>query len=253
MPFTLCHPAAIAALPSRLRRLLPLAALAIGSMAPDFEYLLRLKPLSTWSHTLPGLVIFCLPVGLVTWIAWEQIARMPTRELLALESGQHGWPMSAKTIAVAALAVLIGSVTHLGWDAFTHSGRLGTMLFPQLEAEVWTIGSYSLRLFSVFQHLSTVVGAVVIGLWYLRERQHHGTPWEWTPRGVILALILGVGVAVGLANAFLPHTLWNASHPGTQALLARFVVGAMVGIGGSLLAYGALRSRPCCKGYLTDM
>ena len=242
MPFTLCHPAAIAALPSRIRHRLPLAALAIGSMTPDFEYLIRLKPLSTWSHTLPGLVTFCMPAGLVIWLAWEQIARAPTRELLALDTDRHQWPMSVQALAVAGIAVLIGAATHLAWDAFTHSGRLGALLIPQLEQEAWRIGSYSLRWFSVMQHLSTVVGAVVLGMWYLRERQRHGTSWEWTRCGGILIGILAVGLAVGLANAYLPHTLWGAQYPGTQALLARFAVGGMVGVGGALLAYGALRS-----------
>jgi hypothetical protein len=242
MPFTLCHPAALAALPSPIRHRLPLAALAVGSMTPDFEYLLRLKPLSTWSHTLPGLVTFCLPVGLVTWVAWELIARAPTRELLALDTDGHRCPMSPTSLAVATFAVIIGAATHLAWDAFTHSGRLGALLIPQLEQEAWRIGSYSLRWFSVLQHLSTVLGAVVLGLWYLRERQRHGRPREWTRRVVILAGILAVGVAVGLANAYLPHTLGGGQHPGTQALLARFAVGGMVGVGGALLAYGTLRS-----------
>ena len=242
MPFTLCHPAAIAALPSLIRHRLPLAALAIGSMTPDFEYLLRLKPLSTWSHTLPGLFVFCLPAGLVIWIAWAQIVRAPTRELLALETDGQQWPLSLPSLAAAAIAVLTGAATHLAWDAFTHSGRLGALLIPQLEQEAWRIGSYSLRWFSVMQHISTIVGAVVLGLWYLRERQRYGTSREWTRRAVTLVGILAAGLAVGLANAYLPHTLLGAAYPGTQALLARFAVGGMVGLGGALLAYSALRS-----------
>lgn len=241
MPFTLCHPAALAVLPSRLRRSLPLAALAIGTMTPDFEYLLRLKPLSIWSHTLPGLIIFCLPAGMVTWLAWERIARGPTRELLALRADRSSWPLTWGSLARAGLAVLIGAASHLAWDSFTHSGRLGAMLIPQLEQEAWRIGTYSLRWFSVLQHLSTLAGAVVLGVWYLHERRRHGVPAAWTGRAASLAAILVVGAAAGAANAWLPQTLGDAAYPGRQALLARFVVGGMVGVGGSLLAYGALR------------
>lgn len=241
MPFTLCHPAAVAVLPSRVRHALPLAALAIGTMTPDFEYLLRLKPLSVWSHTVPGLVTFCLPAGLVTWIAWEQIARGPTRELLALRNERPGWPLTAGSLLIAGLGVLIGAGSHLLWDSFTHSGRLGAMLVPQLEREAWRIGSYSLRWFSVLQHLSTVAGAFVLGLWFVRERRRHGVPAAWTWRAAVLAGIVAVGIAVGVANTVVPEVFGDAQNPGRQAVLARFVVGGMVGVGGALLAYGALR------------
>lgn len=240
MPFTLCHPAALAVLPRHIRRGLPLAALAIGSMTPDFEYLLRLKPLSVWSHTLPGLVLFCLPVGLMTWIAWERIARDPTRDLLALRKDRSAWPLSGRTVALASLAVLIGAGSHLAWDSFTHSGRLGAMLIPQLEDEVWRIGSYSLRWFSVLQHSSTLAGAAVLAGWFARERRRHGVALS-TGRAAVLAGILAVGMAVGAANTLGPQVVGDARHPGRQALLARFVVGVMVGVGGALVVYGALR------------
>lgn len=241
MPFTLCHPAAIAVLPSRLRRTVPLAALAIGTMTPDFEYLLRLKPLSVWSHTLTGLLIFCLPVGLVTWIAWERIARGPTRELLSLRDDRAPLRLSLGSVALASLAVVIGAASHLVWDSFTHSGRFGAMLFPQLENEAAQVGSYSLRWFGVLQHLSTIAGAVVLGVWFLGERRRHGGPVRWDGRSTAAAAILAIGLTVGVANAWVPQALGDASSPGRQALLARFVVGGMVGVGGSLLAYGALR------------
>jgi hypothetical protein len=241
MPFTLCHPAAVAVLPGRLRRALPLAALAIGSMTPDFEYLLRLEPRSLWSHTIPGLVVFCLPVGLLTWIGWEQVARRPTRDLMALADDRGPLPLSPESVSRAVLAVLVGAVTHLAWDSFTHSGRLGAMLIPQLEAEAWRIGTYSLRWFSVLQHASTIAGAIVLGVWFRRERRRQGSAGVWPGRTLAVCGIVAVGLIVGGANAWIPHTLGDDSHPGRQALLARFVVGGMVGVGWSLFLYGALR------------
>ena len=242
MPFTLCHPAALAVLPAPLRSRLPLAALAIGTMTPDFEYLLRLKPLSVWSHSIPGLFLFCLPVGLLTWIAWEHIARGPTRELLALRTERAPRSLTSATLGLAALAVLLGACTHIGWDSFTHSGRLGSLLIPQLEAEAWRVGSYSLRWFSVLQHLSTLAGALVLGLWFLHERRQHGAR-RWNSTAGTLVAIAAVGLVVGGLNAFVPHTIGASRYPGTLGLLARFAVGGMVGIGGSLLVYSAVRTR----------
>src|SRR5690349_12774742 len=116
MPFTLSHPAAIAILPRTVRRHLPLAALAIGTMTPDFEYLIRLKPLSVWSHSLAGVATFCLPVGLITWCCWEYIVRSPTRELLILSQGRLRHPMTTRTVVRAGAAIVIGALTHLAWD-----------------------------------------------------------------------------------------------------------------------------------------
>lgn len=241
MPFTLSHPAALAVLPRALRDRLPLAALAIGTMSPDFEYLFRLRPLSVWSHTGPGLVFFCLPAGLLAWIAWERIARGPTREMLALRTDRHPHPFAWKTVLLAALGILIGAVTHILWDSFTHAGRLGAILFPQLEREAWKVGTYSLRWFSVLQHLSTVLGAMVIGIWYLQERRRFGTEWRWTGAGLVALRIAAIGLLAGAVNAYAPHTLGDARYPGTMGLLARFAVGGMVGVGAALLANGVVR------------
>ena len=81
MPFTLSHAAVAAPL---ARRGLILSAVAIGSMTPDFEYFLRLSMNSRWSHSLPGVLTFCLPVSiLVLWLfhgyMMQQVASVPDR------------------------------------------------------------------------------------------------------------------------------------------------------------------------------
>src|SRR5687767_11344334 len=64
MPFTPAH--IIAVVP--LRRRLPLLALAIGSMVPDFGYFFPWGPYFYVSaHTIPRSLTFCLPVGLAVY------------------------------------------------------------------------------------------------------------------------------------------------------------------------------------------
>ena len=88
MPFTLSHPALVAALWPVVRRAqLPLAAVAIGAMTPDFEFFLHLRPYGPWGHSLAGLVTFCAPAGLAVLAAWELVVRDPTRDLLGLVAG----------------------------------------------------------------------------------------------------------------------------------------------------------------------
>ena len=70
MPLTIAHPAAV--LPFRHGRL-PLSALVVGSIAPDFEYVLQLYPRSDFSHTALGLFTFCLPSGMIALWVFQRI------------------------------------------------------------------------------------------------------------------------------------------------------------------------------------
>ena len=65
MPFTPAHSAAVVPLYFTFCKHLVFSALIIGSMSPDFEYILRLTPTSRIGHTFHGLFLFCLPVGLI--------------------------------------------------------------------------------------------------------------------------------------------------------------------------------------------
>src|ERR1043166_8840756 len=90
MPFTLSHPAAGVPHWPVLRRLgLPLAAVAIGAMSPDFEYFIRLQTLALWGHSLVGLFVFCLPAGLVVLAGWELLVKDPTLDLLGLSDDRR--------------------------------------------------------------------------------------------------------------------------------------------------------------------
>ena len=74
MPFTLAH--AAAALPFR-RSSLIVSALIIGTMAPDFEYFLRLRVDDGFGHTLKGAFLLTLPLALfVLWTSHAFVQRL---------------------------------------------------------------------------------------------------------------------------------------------------------------------------------
>ena len=64
MPFTLAHPAIVLPLAAKKLRM-SATGLVIGSMVPDFEYFIRMRTESKYSHTLAGLFWFDLPLGLL--------------------------------------------------------------------------------------------------------------------------------------------------------------------------------------------
>lgn len=65
MPFTLSHAAATLPIKWRLGPRADFAALAIGSMAPDFPYFLGLPVHRDVTHSLFGVLWFSLPVGML--------------------------------------------------------------------------------------------------------------------------------------------------------------------------------------------
>jgi hypothetical protein len=124
VPFTISH--AAAALP--LRRLgkfrLPLAAVMIGSMSPDYAYFLPGGFERMETHSIAGLFLFCWPVSLGLWVLFVRVLEPPTIALLP-ENWRTRFPssnreMTLRVLALASVAVLLGALTHLVWDAFTH-------------------------------------------------------------------------------------------------------------------------------------
>jgi uncharacterized protein DUF4184 len=159
LPFTLAHPAAVLPLRSRY---VSTAALVIGSISPDFEYFLRARLISTYSHTLPGL-LFCIAAGLVVFVTVTTglrlglIALLPTNIRTRISTS----PLHKSWFVVMG-SVLAGAVTHDVWDSFTHrngwaASRLG------LAATIGGIPAYSL-----LQHLSTLIGVAVVTLVFVR-------------------------------------------------------------------------------------
>nr|WP_237421370.1 DUF4184 family protein [Flavobacterium sp. HBTb2-11-1] len=65
MPFTFSHPAIILPLRYLPKSWFSITALTIGSLTPDFEYFLRMKVKSDYSHTLDGIFWFDLPLALL--------------------------------------------------------------------------------------------------------------------------------------------------------------------------------------------
>lgn len=75
MPFTISHPAIVLPLTFLPRQWFSLTGLVIGSLTPDFEYFLRMRIKSNYSHTLDGLFWFDLPLGLLLAFLFHNVVR----------------------------------------------------------------------------------------------------------------------------------------------------------------------------------
>lgn len=237
MPFTPSH--AVVALPFVRTPLLP-AAIAIGAMTPDLPLFIRFTPV-TYQATHTNIALSAvLALGLL--VLWYALLRPAVRELSpawlarrlppewdatgagawrAVRAPRPGaqataWRSGAVFVALVAISLVLGVLSHIAWDAFTHEGRWGVRLFPAL-AEQWgpLVG------YKWLQHGSSVLALVILAVyafWWLRRRTRQASldrvlpEWVRVAWWVSLPVALVVALLAGLA-AYGPLTAsWTAQH-----------------------------------------
>src|SRR5437763_5725606 len=128
MPFTFSHPAAI--LPFRIfrKKWFSLTALVIGSVVPDFEYFLRMKDESFYSHKFWGIWWFDLPLAFLLSFLFHDVVRNPLFSNLpyTLQKRFKGYmdfkwgDYLRKHFGIVVFSFLVGIVSHILWDRLTH-------------------------------------------------------------------------------------------------------------------------------------
>lgn len=214
MPFTASHIAAIVPIHAHLGRFRVASALIIGSVAPDLHYFLPIDIGRVTTHSALGLLAFCLPIGLVTYILYHLLAKHALIALLPnwvadrvdRVAGDPGTLPKKRWSAVIG-AILIGAATHICWDAFTHRGSIGVASLPALQGVVTTLWGRDLYGYALLQHLSTLVGLGVAAGWarrWLRQQtpfvaEYHPRLFERSKRMVWMLIIAAALVNGALA------------------------------------------------------
>lgn len=194
MPFTPSH--AVAILPFVRTPLAP-AALVIGSMAPDLPYFLPLGIMRSETHSLTGAWTIDLLVGAVAFVLWVVALRAPVldyapawlRERMTLRARWRVRGVIVSGLAVIA-ALLIGILSHLLLDLFTHEGGWLSSVAP------WT--EDRLGAFTIANYIHAVVSVIAMGIlsiWVRRWAQR--TPRVERPTIVGTRERLATWVALG--------------------------------------------------------
>ncbi|MFF1308962.1 DUF4184 family protein [Streptomyces sp. NPDC058307] len=194
MPFTLSHAAAV--LPAMRTdgtgrgRLVP-AVLVAGSFSPDMTYYAAsvvpgAMEFGTVTHSFPGVftvdvLIAWTLVGLWLLLREPLVALLPRRRQGGVATLLRcGTPRARVRTALAArwyASAVLGALTHVVWDAFTHHDRWGVRLFPVLGRELAGSPGYW-----YVQYGSSALAAVVIAVfWGYALRR---APWVAEPPGV---------------------------------------------------------------------
>ena len=176
MPVTPAHAAAV--VPLRLwKRYFWLSPLVVGSMAPDFIYFVFPPPsYRHFGHTPLGLVLFCVPAGLAVLFAYHRFFKRPlvlllprsVRAKLWTHCGPFPlWPLR-RLLWIAAL-ILLGAITHVVWDGFTHENGLAVFDYLQMYAAMIAVAGQETYLFAVLQEASSLLGLGLLAWW----------SWQW--------------------------------------------------------------------------
>jgi hypothetical protein len=169
MPFTFSHPAIVLPLTFLPRQWFSLTGLVIGSLTPDFEYFLRMRIKSNYSHTIDGLFWFDLPLGLLLAFIFHNIVRdslfnnLPTilnSRFLAVR--QFDWNGHFKiNWFIVTISILVGAASHIFWDSFTHDHGYFLQTIPALQNSVDFFGR-QVPILKILQHSSTLLGGLAI-------------------------------------------------------------------------------------------
>ncbi|RZU38034.1 uncharacterized protein DUF4184 [Streptomyces sp. BK022] len=271
MPFTLSHAAAV--LPAVRRDgtgrgpLVP-AVLVAGSFAPDLTYYAAsVRPeameFGTFTHSVTG--VFTVDV-LISWalVALWLLVREP---LVALLPGpwqprpaallRCGAPRARVRVRPALwwyVSAVLGALTHVVWDAFTHHDRWGTGLVPVLASVVAGI-----PLFQWLQYGTSALAAAGIAVFSVRALR--AAP-DAGPVGVAvlsvrdrcwaLALLGGCALGAAVVRAVRWWAYWGAvARPWELVPTVCFGAGAGLLLGVVLYA-GAVRVGRSPRGCLPD-
>jgi signal peptidase I len=159
VPFTFSHPAIV--LPFLKNKKLSATGLVIGSMSPDLEYFFRMKMQGDIGHTLLGVFLVDIPLGVLVACLFHQIIKRPLidnlpdffKERLYVLKESNWLNYFKSNIWIVIISFILGIFSHVFWDSFTHENGYFVQRIYFLGGELNTIPFYKIA-----QHLSSLIG-----------------------------------------------------------------------------------------------
>jgi Domain of unknown function (DUF4184) len=178
-------------------------ALVVGSMAPDLAYVSAGTDHYFSGHRLQNQLVLMVGSVLLTYlVGWFVLPVAP----LALPDGAS--PLrdalldasrTRRRVWVVAYSALIGQLTHLALDAFTHRDGYVVQNVAFFRSPWFEIGGHNVTLYNVLQYgLSIVLGfwcVFMLERWWSEPR-----PGSEAPRATLLPVGVGLVVACSIVG-----------------------------------------------------
>ena len=219
MPFTFSHAAIV--LPFNRVKSFSITGLIAGSIAPDFEYFIRMTDKKVFTHTWSGLLWFDTPLAILLTFLFHNLVRnqlilnAPINFQRRFKRYEYfNWTLYfKKRWFPIIICVIIGIISHLLWDGFTHETGLFVKYFPFLTASI-SLTSFQIEVHTLFQVLSSIIGGLIIfyALWQLPvDPKTNINPYNlpfWKKvflvTGIIFVLRLMVNVSYEIEDIIIP-------------------------------------------------
>jgi len=189
VPFTVSHIAAVIPGYRVLSRARVFTAAVIGSMVPDFRLLMPNDLVRWQTHSFGALFTFCLPVGLIAYaltlslIKPATLAVLPNRAYARVMDDDRRTPITAARHALlVVIALLLGALTHLFWDDFTHEDARGVRMFPVLADYGPELKGHPVHIYRWLQYYSSIAGLAVLLIAVIIWWRNAPQPQQLPPR-----------------------------------------------------------------------
>ncbi|MCM1989225.1 DUF4184 family protein [Oceanirhabdus seepicola] len=174
MPFTFSHAVVGFPLKKKYSKHFSLLGLILGSMAPDFLYFINLKPSGYFGHTLLGFLILNLPLCLLLNYLFTEhikdslITHFPKKiQSYFSNCYKQKSNYSMKSMIIFCYSALLGMVTHVFWDSFTHKSGYFVDKYSFFK-ESLNLMNHNIPVYKILQHGSTFIGALIILIYILK-------------------------------------------------------------------------------------
>jgi hypothetical protein len=232
MPWTFAHPAAVLPFKHFFAGLLLFPALIIGSLLPDVGYYFGRFDIATYAHSLIGLFSICLPMGICLFL----ILRLLYKPVVHLLPQPHrgallslAWadiPISVTLFFKVSASLLLGALTHIIWDSFTHKSGFFVKNISALQLEVFNFLGHSFQAYNVLQHISSLFGLIFVIIFYVNWLHRakadeiyissHNDRWRY----FLLAALVLISISMALPLAYFA----SGEYLNISALIFRFMV-----------------------------
>ena len=215
MPFTPSHAALVLPLVRINSRYLSATGLIVGSMVPDFEYFFRMSPHGEFGHTLPGLVLFDLPVSVALAFIFHGVVKQRFISHLPVFLQTRLQPLRQCDFVtyfknnplIFIVSALLGAGSHIFWDDFTHGDGYFVEHLAFYNHRYVPFEGVRYPLWYALQNISSYAGLAIVIIYILcikpevRGEVHAPALWYWCFVMLVALLVVGVRFEFDLAGA----------------------------------------------------
>ena len=176
MPFTFSHAALVFPINWGFKKWTSMTGLIIGSLVPDFEKFINMRPGNTFSHTWEGIFWFSLPLGILLTFIFHLLVRNPLidnlpehfRKRLHIYKKVDWIAHFRKHYLLISISIIIGAFSHILLDGITRDHERLVRYLPLTGNGITLSDSIYLSFSLLVEVLGGLIGLMLVYYFVLR-------------------------------------------------------------------------------------